>query len=252
LGAKNADSITGIELFDVKGRDGESIGRGWYAQTKCLASMPTSVGMRGIRVRQGNIEIGNEYFLEDSFAERRFATWHVGEIHLCYSVRANARRDGFEQSAEYEAFLEQTRLLGRHLSQLCRASSKKRSQKVSLERMLQKAERLTRQSFAIDDLHLGKTRAELETLLGRLQGANGDVEAIPRFRQRLSAVLGALNATEHGTPYLMDILDGRSLRYVDAKAILGEVAKAIVQHHDGQVSAEDLVMLVVGPYMKKS
>ena len=45
-------------------------------------------------MRQDNIEIGNEYFLENIFRERRFATWHkcddtaapLSEVHLFHSA----------------------------------------------------------------------------------------------------------------------------------------------------------------------
>jgi hypothetical protein len=60
-----------------------------------------------VRVFQGNISIGDEYALEELFSERRFATWHIGGIHVSPALRPNARRDGFEETAAYEKFLDQ-------------------------------------------------------------------------------------------------------------------------------------------------
>ena len=140
VSGKSTDTISDVELFDVRGRSGQDIGRGWFAKMGYLASILPSVGMRGIRVRQGNVEVGDEHFLAEFFAERRFATWHVGEIHVNYALKVNARRDGFEQSSDLEALLEQANLLGRHLSYLCRTASKARSRKISTSRTLAQVE----------------------------------------------------------------------------------------------------------------
>ena len=69
--------------------------------------------MRGIRVRHGNIEVGDERFLDHIYSEKRFATWHIGEIHLNHNIKPNARRDGFEESRDYERFLERTTIIGK-------------------------------------------------------------------------------------------------------------------------------------------
>ena len=128
INAKRTDEIRDVELFEIPGPDGSCIGRGWYAITECVASVPPREAMRGLRVRQGNIEIGDEHFLAEWFSERRFATWHIGELHVDYTLRANARRDGFEAGVEFEAFLEHGTMLCRHLSRQCRRSSHVRSQ----------------------------------------------------------------------------------------------------------------------------
>ena len=246
----DSDTIKGVELLDLRGPEGVMMGRGWYAKTEYLASLPQANEMRGIRVRQGNLEIGDEYYLAGAFAERRFATWHIGEIHIGYSLKANARRDGFEQSPAHEALLEQAGLLGRHLSQLCRASSKHRSERVHAERMLEKAERLTGQAFAVDAEHGAQTRTEVALLLAKL-GAMGAVSAaIPHFSQRLQTITGALERMHTGTRDLPQMLDGRSLRHIDARTVLQQVAKTIVDHHTSDVSKEDLLALVLAPYLK--
>jgi molecular chaperone HtpG len=108
------DEIEDVELFEFTTTDGKPLALGWFAKTGFRASLPSQVIMRGIRVRHGNLEIGDEYFLSPFFTERRFATWNIGEIQLYnHKVRPNARRDGFEQTPEYERFLEQASFLGR-------------------------------------------------------------------------------------------------------------------------------------------
>ena len=246
----DSDTIKGVELLDLRGPEGAMIGRGWYAKTEYLASLPQVIEMRGIRVRQGNLEIGDEYYFAGAFAERRFATWHIGEIHIGYSLRANARRDGFEQSPAHEALLEQAGLLGRHLSQLCRASSKHRSERAHAERMLEKAEGLAGQTFTVDADHREKTRVEIISLLEKLRAMDAVSTVIPRFSLRVETVAGALDRMQSGTPDLFHMFNGRSLRHVDAKTVLQQVAKTIVDHHTIGLSKEDLLTLVLAPYLK--
>ena len=249
VNGKSLDHIDDVELFNVHGRDGEPIGRGWYAQMQYVASIPPTVRMCGIRVRQGNVEIGDEHSLAGHFAERRFATWHVGEIHLDYSVKANARRDGFEQCPHYEAFLERANGLGQHLSRLCRASSKARSRRVGAERMLAQAERLAGLSVAIDrdDLNLRISRATqaLEEIEERSR-RDGWYEEI---KGRVATTRGHLSALGSDPPLLYGMIDGRKLRHIDCKTLLEDVGKAIVADHNSAEDKQELLLRVVQPYL---
>lgn len=65
--------------------------------------------------------------LDHIYTERRFSSWHIGEIHLNHNITPNARRDGFEESPDYEHFLERVAFIGKGLSKLCRDSSSRRS-----------------------------------------------------------------------------------------------------------------------------
>ena len=208
------DMITDVQLFDLRGAEGKTVGRGWFAQTQCLASLPPRVAMRGLRVFQGNIQVGDERFLVDAFAEPRFASWHIGEIHLSYDLKTNARRDDFEQSLDYEAFLEQTSLIGSHLSGLCRQSSKKRSLEAMATQKEARLAALRGISFVVDNEH----RTELEELAGCLERQTG-------------AKTGDNGNGFHATsvPLLHEVLDGRRLRNLDNKELLKTVAKRIVE-----------------------
>ena len=248
ISASSTDEVQDVELLTFQGQDGQEIGRGWYAKTNHLASMPPRVGMRGIRVRQGNIEVGNEYFLADVFSERRFATWHIGEIHLGNSLRVNARRDGFEQSADYEAFLEQTHRLGQHLSGLCRRSSKQRGMLVSQELKLRRIEELLANALPITDKHFRGIRDELGKLFAGLDDSESNGHT-PHFYARLRKARRTYG--QFGSPHLLrDLLDGRSLRHSNQKELLEEIAKQIIAHHDTGISAETLVTRVLMPYLR--
>ena len=247
---KRGDEIRGVELFDIPGPNGRVLGRGWYAVTNCLASVPPRVAMRGVRVRQGNIEIGDEHFLAECFSERRFATWHIGELHVDYSLRANARRDGFEEGDGFEAFLEYGARLCRHLSRQCRDSSRARSQQARLQGALERAERALARTFVIDDEHLIEKQAVLNDALAQIEKVAGESGCNGMYEKRLKAAQRATSRLGRRTHRLSELLDGRSLRHLDKKALLPSVARNIVQHHPDKVAAEALVREVVAPFTK--
>jgi hypothetical protein len=243
--------IQGVECFDIRNSSDEVIGRGWFAKTQYLASLPMSVRMRGIRVRQGNIEVGDEHFLKDAFSEQRFATWHIGEIHLGSTVKTNARRDGFEQSSDLEAFLERANSLGRHLSRLCRSSSTERSLRQSAHKLSQRAESLLAWPFLIDKAHFERTRAELADILSSLRELRGRDRLTLALSERLAALEQAFESFSANTPYLLDMLDGRSLRHLTRKKLLVAVARQIVNGDGKNGSQKQLLQRIIGPYLKR-
>lgn len=250
VSGKSTDTISGVEFFEVRGRSGQEIGRGWYAKMGYLASIPPSVGMRGIRVRQGNIEVGDEHFLAECFVERRFATWHVGEIHINYALKVNARRDGFEHSPDFEALLEQTSLLGRHLSYLCRAASKARSRKVSTSRMLAKVESLAGQTFFLTREHVASSVLAAEAMLSKLEQSLDGANDSDEVRRKIIRAQAAIGRLRRNPPLLNAILDGRSLRHLSQKELVGSIAGAILEQHLNQHTAEALICAVLRPYIK--
>jgi hypothetical protein len=247
---KKIDTIRGIELFDFKTTKGQLFARGWFAQTSYLASLPIAVAMRGIRVRQGNIEIGNEYFLENLYSERRFSTWHIGEIHVSYTLKTNARRDGFEQSSAFESFLERATSLTRHLSSLCRSSSKHRSDDISTRQALKKLERLLALPYYVDPTHREKSEADVEMLLAsiekRIDGNNGS-----EMKKQLAIFREAHNYNGKGRPILMDVLDGRKLRHIKNKVLFNNIVEAILAN-DNKEPPETLIRLLAEPYLKNN
>ncbi len=250
IGPVRKDEIAGIELFEMRG-NGKLLARGWYARTQLLASLPRWIRMRGVRLRQGNLEVGHERSLERAYTESRFALWHVGEIHVGYCLRPNARRDGFEQSVEYEAFLEQVNVLGRHLSHICRASSSKRSTQLRAEGMLQRVESLLNREFAIDEQHLERTRAQAADILQGLQGLDQRGQLGFNLARRLEKANKVLQETNHSRPFLRDVLDQSKLRHLDAKSVLEAIAKAIVECCDEDSVAEELLEQALRPYLQQ-
>ena len=71
----------------------------WLARTPYTGSIPARLGVRGLRARVGNMQIGTDRIFEHLFEEPRFNGWCVGEVHILDSrIVPNGRRDYFEPS----------------------------------------------------------------------------------------------------------------------------------------------------------
>lgn len=246
----NEDEIKSIVKFEISGHDGGRIGRGWYAVTNLLSSIPENTIMRGIRVRQGNIEIGNEHFLDRAFVERRFANWHIGEIHLDLKLKTNARRDGFEQTPEYEKFLEQANALGRHLSALCRRFSEKRSLIVNTESTISRIELfLSTSSFLTEENLIRKVKSQkksIEVLIVRLSKAN----ILSCYKELLDSLEKKLDEFSTKPPKgLVNCIDGRKLINISSRELLISICEKIIKIK-GEQESRDILMEIMSPYIK--
>ena len=97
-----ADNLRGIDTFEIKGDEGEVAAFGWVADHAYMGAIPRRLGLGGIRLRAGNIQVGDESLLAPLYPEQRFASWTIGDIHVSsHKIIPNGRRDDFEQTAHY-------------------------------------------------------------------------------------------------------------------------------------------------------
>ena len=200
---------------------------------------------------QGNIEVGDEYFLANFFSERRFATWHIGEIHFNYSIRLNARRDGFEQTPDYECFLEQAILLCKHLSSLCRKASIIRSIETNSNQTLIEAEKFIKLATFVTD----KTRKEaIKKATGLLEKSRNGLKVNNghKIQQKKANVLQErLSRLENDSLSLQSVLDGRILRGIDQKQLIADIATRIVDGFNRNTTSVELITAIIQPYLRK-
>jgi molecular chaperone HtpG len=77
-----------------------------------------------LRVRSGNIQVGDDRLFEDLFPEPRFNAWSVGEVHVVdQRIMPNGRRDHFEQNVHFHNLLTHLVLPARDIARRCRTSS---------------------------------------------------------------------------------------------------------------------------------
>ena len=110
---------------------------GWVMHSSYLGAIPKRLGIRGIRARMGNIQIGDEAIFDHLFPEERFNRWCVGEIHVLDSEMVpNARRDYFEPGPQVRNFENHLAAVCRKIADRCRKESKKRNRTRKLQSLL--------------------------------------------------------------------------------------------------------------------
>lgn len=124
---KKAISFSGLDVVKVPGVDGETAAVGWVLHHEYEGALPNAALMKGLRLRAGNIQVGEHSLLEELFAEPRFNVWSVGEIHVIdRRIVPNGRRDHFEQNAHFHNLLNHLAPTGRDISRRCRNNSIRR------------------------------------------------------------------------------------------------------------------------------
>lgn len=107
---------------------------GWFVHHDYQGAIPTSQGIRGLRARVGNIQVGNERVFAEVFPEDRFCSWAVGEVHIIDDrVVPNGRRDAFETSMHLDHLITHLRLVGAEIARECRLASQRRHRRRTIE-----------------------------------------------------------------------------------------------------------------------
>lgn len=124
---RKEDEISEIHYFDVYVNE-ECYAVGWYAECNWLGTISEN-DISGIRVRKGNILIGDSKTLDSIYRESRFNGWVQGEIYIVSDkLIPNARRDDFEQNQAYFELMETlSNGIGNDIIKLIREASGKRN-----------------------------------------------------------------------------------------------------------------------------
>lgn len=101
---------------------------GWVAHSSYIGAIPRELGVRGLRLREGNIQIGGENVLDPLFPEERFNRWSVGELHIIDKrILPNGRRDYFEPSPHMRQLENQLESIIQEIVSRCRTASSARN-----------------------------------------------------------------------------------------------------------------------------
>jgi molecular chaperone HtpG len=124
IGVGVFDRFTEPELLNIEGIDGETACLGWVLHHGYTGALPAACNVRGLRVRCGNIQVGDDRMFEELFPEARFNGWSVGELHVIDPrIIPNGRRDHFEQSVHFHNLLTHLAPVARDITRRCRTSS---------------------------------------------------------------------------------------------------------------------------------
>lgn len=122
------DNFRVVEFIECHNSDGELLAFGWILDHAYAGAIPRKLGLGGIRLRAGDIQVGDEILLAPLYPESRFATWAVGDVHVAHpKILPNGRRDEFEPTPHYAQFQDEMRHLGRNISQRIRERSNQRN-----------------------------------------------------------------------------------------------------------------------------
>lgn len=131
-GKNTKDKISDIQIISFTNSEKELLAVGWVATTSFLGSIYDR-NIKGIRVRKGNILIGDSQTLNIVFKDARFNGWSVGEIFAMHSkLVPNARRDNFEKNPTYFTFIEKLTTLASSITREIRSASLKRNAELSV------------------------------------------------------------------------------------------------------------------------
>lgn len=100
------DELYELEFKEFRNDKDELLAWMWFGISGFLKQIP-EVGnpMRGLRLRKGNIQVGNGNTLVPRFKEPRGNFYFVGEIHVTHNeIIPNARRDYFIENQTLKAF----------------------------------------------------------------------------------------------------------------------------------------------------
>jgi len=131
---KRIDDIHDIEFVEIRNSVNDLLCWGWYSLSKLEKQMPDVNIARGIRLRKGNIQIGDELRLANLFQDKRFSFYFFGEIHAINpKLIPNARRDYFTENQIFKDFEKQLKKEFKHLKDYCYLSSNIRSEERKIE-----------------------------------------------------------------------------------------------------------------------
>ena len=133
LAGNKEDTFQEFDEVRVPSIDGGAAAVGWVAHSSYLGAIPKGERIRGIRVRVGNIQVGDERVFDHLFEEERFNRWCVGEVHILDSrIIPNGRRDYFEQDPHLRNLENHLAPIFGQITARCRAASSNRNKQKKL------------------------------------------------------------------------------------------------------------------------
>jgi len=165
-------NLHALKSFAVEGIDGGTAAVGWLIHHDYFGAIPVSQGVRGLRGRVGNIQVGHDRLFLEVFPEDRFCSWTIGEVHVLDNrVVPNGRRDEFERNAHLDNVIAHLRPIGMEVARECRLSSQKRNRlktfELSADKVYDKLEVL--KQGAVSQRYAKTIKEEIGTLLAEMR-----------------------------------------------------------------------------------
>ena len=163
-----------IEMFSINAADGELAAIGWLLHHDYQGAIPELLGIRGLRARTGNVQVGGERLFLEIFPEDRFNSWTVGEVHIIDNrISPNGRRDDFEQNTHFANLTNHLAPQAGKIARHCRSSSQIRNRVKTFEIGAEKIEEALEilEQGAVSKKKAKELRKEIGTKLREIQNA---------------------------------------------------------------------------------
>ncbi|MBQ3451383.1 MAG: hypothetical protein IJG32_03880, partial [Selenomonadaceae bacterium] len=167
---KDKDEIFGVDFHDFRNDEEKLIAWSWVglSEIKGVLSEDRSspdYKMRGVRLRAGNIQIGNQEVFKNLFKEGRGMKYFIGEVHAVdKNLIPNARRDYLEENPAYKTL--EAALIGyfAELNKIYRTASKIRSEYTKIHAPAKAMQEFQKQSSPYQKSHKAEHTAKLVKL----------------------------------------------------------------------------------------
>jgi len=183
---KRVDEIFDVEFIEVKDKYDNLICWGWHSISSFIKQIPSVNIARGIRLRKGNIQIGDEKQLVKLFKENRGSFYFFGEIYaVSPELIPNARRDYFTENKIFKLFEKQLKLQFVEFHDLYHFSSQTRSEKKKIEKLNSFKEEYKKKND--NGFTRPEEREEYDEKLQKVtEDANKAIEKIEKLKQKAS------------------------------------------------------------------
>jgi Histidine kinase-, DNA gyrase B-, and HSP90-like ATPase len=163
-------TVKDIEFHELSDVDGAVAALAWVAHHDYIRSIPPSLGVRGLRARVGDLQVGDPNLFDELYKEPRFNGWTLGEVHVFDPlVVPNARRDNFEVNHHYSNLVVQLAPLAASVAQRCRTASVARNATLIAQNVIADVSGRLKQKRSLDRAELSRLKASIMRACAKLK-----------------------------------------------------------------------------------
>ena len=243
------DTFKSIEFFELPGINGGLDAFGWFLDHAYYGAIPKAAGIKGLRVRSGNVQIGADDIVAALFPEPRFNSWTVGEIHaLGNRLVPNGRRDTFEHNSHFSNLQAQLAPISRRIAQTCRNNSSERARIKRFSLLEERANEILAILIQGSVSRTGRSslQRELGTILATMEEQMGSDCLTPKSRTVLKRKFSALQNKMERTTNASNVADPLASMAAHKKTAYKEILQLIYECSPNRVSAHSLVTKILG------
>jgi len=220
-----------IKFVELRGESG-TFGFGWIGDLSLQGTVSPSTDMDGLRLRCGNIMIGNKDALSGFFRERRFNNYLVGEIYICNNeLIPNSRRDDFEDSdVKDELYNTFIREIGIPFSREIRHLSIERGKEknaTNLDTLLKTASIIIERGYV--------SELQKDDIIKKLQMINGN--GTEKEKQLVAELIEKVSYSQH----ILSALNRQNCSNTDAINLLKKTLEVVYSEATNRAEAEKII-----------